>query len=178
MKLNSEYQKFADKRFASFSMSLIMPTPSDIEGPFYKPNAPDLPDGILCGQLCVDLRLTGRIIGTDGELIGGAVLDIWQADAQGIYDNAGFTLRGKIRTGSDGQYNLQTIMPGDYQIAEDPPDFRCAHIHFKVSAEGFHSLTTQLYFPNDKYNETDHWFDGRRVIQHPVGVFDFVLERI
>jgi protocatechuate 3,4-dioxygenase beta subunit len=136
--------------------------------------------------------VSGVVKDTAGTPLEG-VLDIWQADEKGVYDNDGFKLRGKIivddtavrhpRLRSElqvpsGAYSFQTIMPGDYQIADNPPDFRCAHIHVKVTAEGYKPLTTQLYFPDDQYNATDHWFDRRRVIQHPIGTFDFVLEKL
>lgn len=159
------YQEFKSK---------LQPTPSDIEGPFYKENAPfnnelhDFPS----------LFLTGKVLDIDGKLLLDAILDVWQADENGVYDNVGFNLRGKVKVDGNGEYKLTTIIPGDYQINDNPPDFRCAHIHFKVSAKGYKLLTTQLYFPDDKYNATDHWFDPRRVIQHPNGVFDFVLEKV
>lgn len=175
--IHTGYQRFKHR---------LPPTPSDIEGPFYKIGAPLLFDGVLCSP--ASLRLTGRVMDTDGNLLAGAILDVWQADGKGVYDNDGYFLRGKIITPNDdptlymgvGTYALETIMPRDYQIADNPPDFRCAHIHFKVTAAvvGFKPLTTQLYFLDDKYNATDHWFDQRRVIQHPVGTFDFVLERL
>ncbi len=75
------------------------------------------------------------------------------------------------------EYSFSTVRPGDYQIADSPPDFRCAHIHVKLSADGFKPLTTQLYFADDPYDKTDHWFDAKRVIAAD-GRFDFVLEKV
>ncbi len=156
------------------------PTPSDIEGPFYKAGAPEIASGVIglpeqFGDLI--LQVSGQVADIDNTPIVGASLDIWQADKNGIYDNNGFKLRGKIKSDDKGVYKFETIMPGDYQIDDNPPDFRCAHIHVKVNADGFKPLTTQLYFPNDKYNSTDHWFDPRRVIQTPIGKFDFILTK-
>ena len=104
-----------------------------------------------------------------------ALLDFWQADAKGEYDETGFEFRGKVQAGADGAYKLETIEPGDYAIG--PNEYRCAHIHIKVSAPGFKLLTTQLYFNGDQYNATDHWFNSAMVIGNPDGHFDFVLER-
>lgn len=160
--------------YQSFKVQTLPPTPSDIEGPFYKAGAPESFSGMLFDP--PNLRVWGNVLDIQGKAIIGAVLDIWQADYAGAYDNDGFKLRGKIKSGTGGQYSFKTIVPGDYQIAEDPPDFRCAHIHVKVTSDGFKPLTTQLYFPDDKYNATDHWFDQRRVIPAN-GNFDFVLER-
>jgi catechol 1,2-dioxygenase len=159
----------------------LQPTPADIEGPFYKAGAPVIASGVIGLPEKPDdlvLRVSGRVTDTKGAFIEHAVLDIWQANHQGVYDNVGYTLRGKITADKVGRYSFETIVPGDYQIADNPPDFRCAHIHVKVTAEGYKPLTTQLYFPNDPYDATDHWFDKRRVIQIPDGLFNFVLEKL
>jgi protocatechuate 3,4-dioxygenase beta subunit len=157
----------------------LPPTPSDIEGPFYLAGAPFIDSGLISPDS--NLFVSGTVMTTNGDAVE-AVLDIWQADAEGVYDEKGYGLRGKVKAvvSERGKscYSFQTIMPGDYQIAETPPDFRCAHIHVKVTADGCKPLTTQLYFADDKYNATDHWFDKRRVIQHPNGTFDFVLEKV
>jgi protocatechuate 3,4-dioxygenase beta subunit len=147
------------------------PTPVDIEGPFYKKGAPKIT------QLSENPTLTLHIqvYNTDGEIVPNATVDFWQADEQGNYDNEGFKLRGKWVSTPEG-FDLKTIMPGDYQIGEH--EFRCAHLHFKISAAGHKSLTTQLYFPDDKYNATDHWFDPRRVVQPPNANFEFVIEKL
>jgi catechol 1,2-dioxygenase len=158
----------------------VQPTPTDILGPFYKAGAPLVANGVI-GEADQFNRLTihvsGRVLSVDGEPVAGAVLDVWQADSHGVYDNDGYRLRGKVEANyvNVGGYEFQTVMPGDYQIGDEPPEFRCAHIHVIVTASGFKTLTTQLYFADDKYDATDRWFDARRVIQVPHGTFDFVL---
>src|SRR5690606_34392367 len=90
----------------------------------------------------------------------GAVLDFWQADDDGGYDNDGvadppageFVLRGKVESDAAGGFSLKTIIPGHYLNGNQ---YRPAHIHVTVSAPGFASLTTQLYFEGDPYNEID-----------------------
>jgi protocatechuate 3,4-dioxygenase beta subunit len=180
-----DYQKY----------KLLPPTPPDIEGPFYKAGAPLLTDGFLPGVLNKDcmgknLTVSGYVSNVNGEAIAGALLDIWQANATGVYDNDGYNLRGKILSSGNyesvGVYIFNTIIPGDYDISEptdpQPHEFRCAHIHFKLSAMNYKSLTTQLYFPVDPYNATDHWFSILRVINfvgddYSKGTFNFVLEK-
>lgn len=154
----------------------LAPTGADILGPFYLAGAPIREDGRLCGpHEGKPLVVSGFVRNQDGEAID-AVLDVWQADADGVYDETGFTFRGKFRCLSDTGYGFETIRPGDYKISEpgQADDFRCAHIHVIVTADGFKPLTTQLYFTDDPYNATDHWFSTARVIRD--GRFDFVLE--
>lgn len=152
----------------------LKPTTADIEGPFYKSGSPERSQIAAVPTLTV----SGRVVDTDGAPVELAVLDFWQADEKGVYDNVGFNLRGHQSTGSDGKYTLLTIHPGDYQI--DVNEFRCSHIHVKVSAPGFKPLTTQLYFSDDPYNATDHWFSQDRVIGSVRDLqvsFDFVLAK-
>jgi protocatechuate 3,4-dioxygenase beta subunit len=160
------------------------PTGADIEGPFYKNGAPWR--NVLSDK--PTLKLSGRVLNQKGEPIS-ATLDFWQADEKGVYDNDGFNFRGKQTAFAGGFYELDTVRPGDYQIADNPPDFRCAHIHVKLTTDGYKPLTTQLYFADDKYDATDHWFDAKRVIQmsnetrqdgteYSLGKFDFVLEKV
>lgn len=162
----SAYQSFKRK---------MAPTASDIEGPFYKAGAPARLELSKSPNLTVEVR----VYDTDANIVRGATVEFWQADAGGSYDNAGYSYRGKWTTTED-PFVIKTIMPGDYDISDptdpEPHEYRCAHLHFMITAPGYKKLTTQLYFPDDKYNLTDHWFDDRRVIQHPVGKFDFVIE--
>ncbi len=176
---HSDYQRFekVKKATAPVEGQKMDPTPPDIEGPFYKADAP-FRDKLVDDP---NLSVEGIVYNTEGKKLHNAVVDYWQADANGSYDLVGFNFRGKVKANKHAHYKFETIIPGDYDISEptdpEPHDFRCAHIHVKVSAPGHKTLTTQLYFPDDKYNKTDHWFDTRRVINPPTGVFDFVLEK-
>lgn len=44
--------------------------------------------------------------------MAGALLDLWQADHYGAYDDAGYRYRGHQYTGADGAFALSTIVPG------------------------------------------------------------------
>jgi protocatechuate 3,4-dioxygenase beta subunit len=102
------------------------------------------------------LILRGYVLTTDCQPVANAWLDFWQADAQGIYDNAGYTLRGHQFTREDGSYELTTVVPGQYPG-------RTEHIHFKVRRAA--GRTSQLYFPGAPGNETDRIFDPALVIK-------------
>ena len=119
-------------------------------------------------------RFQGRVLSTSCEPIDRALLDFWQCDNDGIYDNDGFRLRGHQFSGSDGTFALETILPGLYPG-------RTRHIHVKVQRPGGAVLTTQLYFPDEPANATDGIFDPSLVVamqQAASGLeatFDFVL---
>lgn len=151
----------------------LTPTPADIEGPFYKADAPFVSD-LAPGHDTLDVH--GTVRDTAGNPLPGAIVDVWQADTTGTYDLAGYALRGKTRADADGQYRFKTLHPGFYKISDpgQPDEFRCAHVHVKVWVGGTCVLTTQLYFSGDPYNATDAWFDARRVLPAD-GRFDFVV---
>lgn len=146
----------------------LLPTGADILGPFYTPGAPMLGEGKNLAPYPT-LILSGTVADTDGTPLAGVVLDIWQADPTGVYDEHGMHLRGKITTGKDGGYSVGTVKPGFYRINEpgQPDEFRCSHIHVKLWVGGVEKLTTQLYFAGDKFDDTDHWFDPRRCVTFP-----------
>jgi protocatechuate 3,4-dioxygenase beta subunit len=123
-------------------------TESDMLGPFYKEGAPfkqTLNEGVKEGERLI---ITGKVTDTRCQPIKNAVLDIWQANSTGKYDNEGFTLRGKINTDNDGNYVIDTIVPKEYAAGDIN---RPGHIHLKVGAPNQPILTTQLYFEGDPY---------------------------
>jgi protocatechuate 3,4-dioxygenase beta subunit len=123
-------------------------TESDMLGPFYKEGAPfkqTLGEGVKEGERLI---ITGKVTDMRCQPIKNAVLDIWQANSTGKYDNEGFTLRGKINTDNDGNYVIDTIVPKEYAAGDIN---RPGHIHLKVGAPNQPILTTQLYFEGDPY---------------------------
>jgi protocatechuate 3,4-dioxygenase beta subunit len=121
------------------------------------------------------LTVTGRVTDLSCHPLAGAVLDFWQADASGNYDNSGYRLRGHEATDADGRYSLLTIVPGEYPG-------RTQHIHVKVTAPGRPTLTTQLYFPGSARNSSDSIFDPALLMNvtdaaggGKLGTYDFVL---
>jgi protocatechuate 3,4-dioxygenase beta subunit len=98
------------------------------------------------------LVIEGSVLTTGCKPLARAVLDFWQADAAGRYDNAGYRLRGHQLTNEAGRYRLETIVPAEYQA-------RTRHIHVKVQAPGQPALTTQLYFPDGGENRRDSIFN-------------------
>jgi protocatechuate 3,4-dioxygenase beta subunit len=107
------------------------PTPSDSEGPFYKPDAPERAS--TGGGLVVSGRLLGA---PDCRPLSGGRIEWWHADSSGRYDDAH---RGSQTVKADGNYSYTTDFPGKYR-------WRPLHIHFKAFASGYRPITTQLYF--------------------------------
>ncbi len=151
------------------------PTPSHIEGPYYKPRSPQRSNLVEEGMEGTRLLLRGRVLSTKGSPIPHALLDFWQADANGVYDNAGYRLRGHQFTDEAGRYSLRTIVPGPYPG-------RTSHIHVKVQAPGKPVLTTQIHFPGDPRNRTDPLYRSgllmtvRDTTNGKEATFDFVLD--
>src|SRR5918993_1218741 len=122
------------------------------------------------------LTLTGRVLTTTGKPIPQALIDVWQADARGSYDNAGYRFRGHQFSNVKGQYTLFTVVPGLYPG-------RTKHIHVKVQAPNEPVLTTQLFFPGVAANRRDGIFDTACLVKRwrvsqgrRLATFDFVLD--
>ena len=128
-------------------------TQDNIEGPFYKAGAPERTALIEPGMPGTRLAVSGRVLNTRCEPVPYAVLDAWHCDAHGVYDNSGYTLRGKIHADKNGRYELRTIVPPAYQVSDKR--YRPAHIHLKLSAANVPVFTTQLYFEGDRWNPLD-----------------------
>lgn len=149
-------------------------TIAQTEGPYFKPNSPERSSLLEAGVTGTQLVLSGFVQTRDCRPVARALLDFWQADAQGAYDNMGFRLRGHLFTDAQGRYQLTTIVPGLYPG-------RTRHIHVKVQAPGGPILTTQLYFPNEPRNSSDSIFNPALLMaiqdtaEGKVGRFDFVL---
>lgn len=123
-------------------------TLAQTEGPYYTPNTPERTNLREEGMGGTPLLVRGRVLGVNCEPIAGALLDFWHADDAGIYDNVGFRLCGHQFTDTEGNYRLETILPGLYPG-------RTRHIHVKVQGPDTALLTTQLYFPGEPANERD-----------------------
>ncbi|MDW8325071.1 MAG: intradiol ring-cleavage dioxygenase [Anaerolineales bacterium] len=186
-----------------------------ILGPFYREGARELPalsNIAVSGTPGEPTIVSGRVLDAQGNPIAGALLDVWQASGEGFYDvqlpGQDMNLRGKFRTDSEGRYIFRTVRPSSYPIPHDGPvgrmlratgrhPYRPAHIHFIVSADGFKSITTELFADDDEYLDSDAVFGVRSSLVVPfvrhespaeaekLGVtapfytvhYDFVLER-
>ena len=139
---------------AASDAGLCRPTTRDVLGPFHREGAPSRAAIASASEAGTRIALGGIVLGDDCSTpLVGAALDIWQADASGLYHEPTepgepFRLRGQVASAADGTWAIDTIRPGNYR---NGPGWRPAHLHFIVSAPGHRTLTTQLYFADDPY---------------------------
>jgi protocatechuate 3,4-dioxygenase, beta subunit len=147
------------------ALAALMPTPRQSEGPFYPDILPGDMDNDLVriegmareagGEI---LRLAGRVLHTDGRPLEGAVVEIWQCDAEGQYIHSRdggpggldryFQGIGRVAVDADGAYSFRTIRPVAYTG-------RTPHIHANVYAPNGRRLTTQVYVSGEPTNAND-----------------------
>lgn len=155
-------------------------TPATVLGPFHVDGSPELGFGgdMSDGVAGTPLYITGTVRSLDGTPVGDAVLDVWQADADGNYeaqlaevDEA--RLRAKYRTRADGTYCVRTIAPRGYSIPMDGPvgalirqtaisHFRPAHVHFLLAVDGYEPLITHLFQEGAEYLDSDVVFGTKQ----------------
>jgi catechol 1,2-dioxygenase len=150
---------------------------STVLGPFHVADAPFMDMG---ADICLDgkgeaMEVRGTVRDLAGAPVGGVVLDVWQANDEGFYDvqqkglQPDFNLRGRFRTGADGTYRFWAVRPRFYPIPDDGPvgkllrqlgrhPFRPAHLHYILAADGFETLTTHIFDPDDPYIHSDAVF--------------------
>jgi protocatechuate 3,4-dioxygenase beta subunit len=152
------------------------PTPSQTEGPYFTPDSPERASLLEAGLPGQRLVVAGTVVATDCRPIERALIDFWQADDAGEYDNQGYRLRGHQFSQAKGAWRLETVVPGIYTG-------RTRHIHVKVQAPNRPVLTTQLYFPDEPANAGDGIFrqelllrDVRDAGEARRASFTFVLE--
>ena len=158
--------------FASGRAAGLIATPPQTEGPFYPTAFPADVDNDLVqvrGQqaraMGTVLHLEGRVLDLNGKPVEGALVEIWQCDAQGIYDHprqpgrdrrdTAFQGYGRMVARNDGRYSFRTLKPVAY-VGRTP------HIHFKVATAAGRMLTSQFYIAGDAGNERDGVFRGIR----------------
>jgi protocatechuate 3,4-dioxygenase beta subunit len=168
----------------SMAQAPLAPTPAchdgddatvpQTEGPYFKPSSPERTELFEEGMAGQPIELVGFVLSRACKPLAGALLDFWQADDRGRYDNSGFRLRGHQFSDAEGRYRLRSIVPGIYPG-------RTRHIHVKVQPRDRPVLTTQLYFPGESKNRSDSLFRKDLQIRTAknagwlAGRFDFVL---
>lgn len=147
----------------------LLPTPSQMTGPFYPEEPPldhdnDLTrvrgaSGVAEGRIT---DISGRLLDVSGSPVRATRIEIWQCDARGLYhhprDRAGardpkFQGFGHAITDNGGRYRFRTIQPVPYPG-------RTPHIHFAVRPDFDEPFITQLYVAGEPHNAGDALYDS------------------
>ena len=121
-------------------MSRLIPTAEMTLGPFFPrefaQDVNDLAQG-LSGEI---IEITGRVTELDGKALDNVILEIWQADAAGRFDNPAFPGWGRAATDAQGNYRFRTIRPG-------AAAGRAPHVNFLILYSGLmRQLQTVMFF--------------------------------
>jgi protocatechuate 3,4-dioxygenase beta subunit len=173
-------------------------TEPTVFGPFHADGSP--PRGFSASMADDDLGgeplvLSGSVRSLGGGPIRGAQLDVWQTAPNGRYAVQGgqseMNLRGVYETNDEGRYEIRTIRPVAYPIPGDGPagrllfdngrhNWRPAHVHFVVSADGHKPVITHVFDADSDYLDSDAVFGVRETLvvdmNGGAAIFDFVLE--
>jgi hydroxyquinol 1,2-dioxygenase len=152
-------------------------TEATVLGPFFAHGAKEYGYGgdlrVGCTVKGEDVWVSGRVLGTDGKPVPNAVIDVWQAKADGIYDvqepDAEFELRGRVKANAKGEYAFASYKPKFYSIPMDGPvgeltrnttnnHMRPAHMHAIASAPGYQQVITHVFVEGDPYLDGDAVF--------------------
>jgi protocatechuate 3,4-dioxygenase beta subunit len=168
-------------------------TEDNILGPYHRANAPfraKITPPLEAGTV---LLISGRVWGFDTRRpLENVVVDIWQANAEGRYDNDDpqrppaanvFVNRSRLITDATGYYEYETIHPGAYRIGANA--WRPPHIHYMIRHPQYRQLVTQLYFRGDPHQATDDFIRQSLIIDlaeqrtargtYKRGTFDIIL---
>ncbi len=151
-------------------------TASAVLGPFYVDGPPlaesgaDISGGMPGTPLWVDVH----VVGTGGEPVPGATVDVWQSNEDGFYDVQlpdldAPVLRARFGTDAAGRLTFWSILPSEYPIPGDGPvgemldavgrhRWRAPHLHFMIFAPGYRRLVTQLFVDGGAYLDSDTVF--------------------
>ena len=147
------------------------PTLSELTGPLEVAKRVKLLGGDIAGRgekqaIGQLIHLKVRVLDEDGAPVGGAVVEMWQANAAGRYihpnddDHAppdpNFYGAARLVTDESGMFELRTVKPGAYPVPTRDGWWRPPHVHFSLFGKVWLSrLVTQMYFPGEPLNGQD-----------------------
>ncbi|MDX1438056.1 MAG: protocatechuate 3,4-dioxygenase subunit alpha [Anaerolineales bacterium] len=141
-------------------------TPSQTVGPFFAIGLISGQENVLVNDQTAGERILieGTVLDGDGQPISDAMVEIWQADAQGVFNHEldpnceeadkNFRGFGRARTDDRGRYEFKTIKPGP--VRHPDGQYQARHINVRVFARGMLThATTRMYFSDDGTNSSD-----------------------
>lgn len=155
-------------------------TEATVLGPFHVEDAPHYALGadISNGARGIPCVVRGTVCGIDGKAVPNAHIDVWQSDAEGLYDVQHAEIdhaqgRGILNADSEGRYHFRSILAVPYAVPNDGPvgdllkavgrhPWRPAHLHFLIKADGYETLITHVFRSDDPYLDSDAVFGVRQ----------------
>ena len=155
-------------------------TEATVLGPFHVEDAPHYALGadIANGARGIPCVVRGTVCGIDGKAVPNAHIDVWQSDAEGLYDVQHADIdhpqgRGILTADSEGRYHFRSILAVPYAVPTDGPvgellkavgrhPWRPAHLHFLIKADGYETLITHVFRSDDPYLDSDAVFGVRQ----------------
>jgi len=157
-------------------------TEPSVLGPFFTDDAEDVANGDSIaspgkGEMCLVLA---TVKDTKGKPIEGARIDVWETDANGLYDNQYDErdrpdMRGRLTTDKNGDFFFKCVKPVSYPVPTDGPvgklleklhrhANRPAHVHFRITVPDsiYDELVTALYVRGDPYESSDAVFGVKK----------------
>lgn len=140
-------------------------TPAQTAGPYWHigmaPSAAGLDAGIaeIANVLTFDdgepIVIEGLIRDGEGAPVTDALIELWQADAQGVYDTDGHSGFGRAICDLDtGQWRFETIKPGATPYGDDR--MQAPHVSLLIHARGLNiHLHTRMYFADEEAANAD-----------------------
>ena len=108
------------------------------------------PEGVAGERVAI----TGRVVDGDGKPVDDAAVEIWQANADGMYGQKGFRGFGRSATDEQGRFRFETIKPG--RVPGPGGKLQAPHIAVNVFMRGqLKQLVSRIYFPDDPANAED-----------------------
>ena len=121
-------------------MSRLIPTAEMTLGPFFPREFAKDANDLVRGSSGEGIEITGVVTELDGKPLDNVILEIWQADAAGRFDNPGFSGWGRAATDAQGIYRFRTLRPGAAQG-------RAPHVNFLILYSGLmRQLQTVMFF--------------------------------
>jgi hydroxyquinol 1,2-dioxygenase len=161
-------------------------TEATVVGPFFTEGSPEIKNGgdMAFGATGEPCWVEGSVKDHEGRPLAGALIEVWEADEDGMYDvqyaDGRTAARAHLYTDGEGGYRFWGVTPTPYPIPHDGPvgqllqavgrsPMRASHLHFKVTYPGCRALVTHIFVRGDKLLDSDAVFGVKQSL-----VRDFV----
>jgi hydroxyquinol 1,2-dioxygenase len=166
-------------------------TEATVFGPFFVEGSSEIQLGgnIAAGAPGEPCWVEGTVTDASGKPVPVALIEVWEADQEGLYDvqygDGRVAARGHLYSDAEGRYRFWAVTPTPYPIPHDGPvgrllaatgrsPMRASHLHFMVKADGFRTLVTHIFVLGDEFLDRDSVFGVKdSLVKHfmpqPVG---------